>query len=90
MRDHTRRRLWHRFLRRTELWSSKNVGIMTRPPQTVTVYGGTENVPKKKNSSIMFHLIPDGCKIVFNLENKNVFLIDCLNKMAYFGEKQYS
>ena len=42
--------------------------------QTVKVYGGTENLSKKKNNWIMFHLIPDGCKIVFNLENKNVFL----------------
>ena len=46
-------------------------------PQTVKVYEGTENVPKKKNSWIMFHLIPDGCKIL-NLENKD--------KIAQFGE----
>ena len=31
MRDHTRRRLERCFLRRTELWSSKNGGIMTHP-----------------------------------------------------------
>ena len=28
----------------------------------------------------MFHLIPDGCKIVFNFENINVFLKICLIK----------
>ena len=44
--------------------------------------GGTDNVHKKKNSWIMFHVIPDGCKIIFNLENKNVFLKICFNEMA--------
>ena len=29
----------------------------------------------------MFHLIPDGCRIVFNLENKNVFFIDFLHNL---------
>ena len=53
---------------------------MTHPK--LLVYGGIENVPKKKDGwLIIFHCIPSGCKIVFNLENKNVFL-DCLNKMA--------
>ena len=81
MHDHTRRRLKRCFLRRTELWSSKNLWRYDSP-QTVIVYGGTENVPKKKNSLINFHLIPSGCKIAFNLENNNVFFLDCLNKMA--------
>ena len=36
----------------------------------------------------MFHLSPDGCKIVFNLENKNVFCIDFLNKNGIIGSSQ--
>ena len=51
----------------------ENDGGKNDSPQTVVVYGGTENVPKKKNSWIIFHLIPSSCKIVFHLENKNVF-----------------
>ena len=68
MHDHTRKRLERRFLRCTELWSSKNwCWYLMTHPKLLKVYGGTENVPKKKNSRIMFDLILDGCKIVFNL-----------------------
>ena len=81
MRDHMHRRLERYFLGRTELSSSPNLCWYNDSPQTVKVYGGTENLPKKKNSWIMVHLIPDCCKIVFNLENKNLFL-DFLNKMV--------
>ena len=45
---------------------------MTHPKLFI---GGTENVPGKKNSWINFHFIPDGCKIVFNLGNRNGFYL---------------
>ena len=61
-----------RFLRRTELWHQKiDVGIMTHP-KLLKLMGAQKMYPRRKTVEIMFHLIPDGCKIVFKLENKNI------------------
>ena len=72
--DHTRRLFL--ILSTVYLIWRYNDSKTTPSFQTFIVYGGTENVPKKKNSWIIFHLIPSrsSCKIVFDLENWNKIL----------------
>ena len=71
-----------RFLRRTEYCGHQkiDVGIMTHP-KLLKLMGAHKMYPRRKTVEIMFHLIPDGCKIVFKLENKNI-VFDFFNKMV--------